>query len=56
MEQNNANNEDVRQRVDVGVGADVNLNDLPPPVVWRRLFRLEMGMAENKKTSTELKT
>ena len=30
MEQNNANNEDVRQRVDVGVGADVNLNDLPP--------------------------
>ena len=29
MEQNNAN-EDVRQRVDVGVGADVNLNDLPP--------------------------
>ena len=30
MEQNNINNEDVRQRVDVGVGADVNLNDLPP--------------------------
>ena len=30
MEQNNANNEDVHQRVDVGVGADVNLNYLPP--------------------------
>ena len=30
MEQNNANNEDVHQRVDVGVGADVNLNDQPP--------------------------
>ena len=30
MEQNNINNEDVRQRVDVGVGADVDLNNLPP--------------------------
>ena len=30
MEQNNANNEDARQRVDVGVGVDVNLNDQPP--------------------------
>ena len=30
MEQNNANNEYVRQRVDVGVGDNVNLNDHPP--------------------------
>ena len=30
MEQNNANNEDVRKRVDVGVGVNVNLNDQPP--------------------------
>ena len=27
MEQNNTNNEDARQRVDAGVGVDVNLND-----------------------------
>ena len=44
MEQNNANNEDVRQRTDVGAGADVNLNDLPPAGGVEQVVPVRDGM------------